>query len=209
VKTGSLPLVAVQGDSPYSVYVKNQNTTDVAANVSVWKDGNYQTINTTIKPNECKFVQVTNNILTADTTQFPAGYRNIARGKQVMADDQWPEHFPFAMIDEVDSTYYQSIILPTAVAPENLTIRLWGLYACNKLTVHSVEGIGPKEIMIQTSSDGTTFTTVKTATLSNTTDVQQIDFPESDAKYVRIKVNSTFGSKNVGISSIQLFGYPK
>lgn len=209
VMAGALPLTAVQGDNPYSVYVNNPNATDVTATVSIWNDGSYQSLNTIIKANECRFVQIENGALVVQEAAFPAGYRNIARGKHVIADSQWPEHFPMAVIDEVDSTYYKSLALPTLAAPQNLTIRLWSLNACNKLIVKSVEGIGPKEVVIQTSNDGNTFTTVHSASLSNTTDMQVIDFPESDAKYVRIRMNSSYGSKNVGVAEIQLFGYPK
>lgn len=209
VKTGADTLLAVQGDNPYSVYVKNPNAVAVSSGISIWNEGHYQTLNTILKPNECKLIYLANNLLVADTTQFPGGYRNISRGKQIIADDQWPEHFPFSMIDDVDSTYYQSLILPTATTPENLTIRLWGLYACDKLIVKSVQSIGPKDISIQTSTDGTTFTTVGVATLLNTTAEQAVNFEASDAKYLRIKINSTYGSKNVGIATIGLFGFPK
>jgi|GEM_PF-2935639 len=209
VKPGSLPLLAVQGDSPYTVYVKNENPTDVTANVSIWNAGSYQSQVISLPANECKYVRIENNLLVADTIQFPGGYRNIARGKHITADNQSPEHFPMAAIDENDSTYYESLTLPTAAVPQNLTIRLWSLNACNKMTIKSAEAVGPKEIVIQTSNDGTTFTTVKTTTLGNTTDLQSVDFPETDAKYIRLKVNSTYGEQNVGITAIQLFGYPK
>jgi len=209
VKAGALPLTAVQGDSPYTVYVNNANATDVNAAISIWNNGAYQTLNTVIKANDCQFVKVVNNVLVSQTATFPAGYRNISRGKHVVADTQWPEHFPMAIIDEVDSTYYQSLALPTVAAPQNLTIRLWSLNACNKLIVTSPLGIGAKEVSVQTSLDGTTFTTIQTVTLSNTTEQQTIDFPETDAKYVRLKINSSYGDKNVGVSAVELFGYPK
>jgi hypothetical protein len=209
VKTGASTLQAVQGDSPYSVYVKNANATDVSATVSIWNGGAYQTLTSIIPAGTSKYFDIQSNAVAETVATFPDGYRNISRGKHVVADDQWPEHFPQAVIDDVDSTYYQSLILPTVAAPENMTIRLWGLYACNKLVVKSAPGIGPKDIAIQTSTDGTTFTTVGSATLTNTTEPQTVTFTESDAKYIRVKVNSTFGTKNVGIAGIQLFGYPK
>ncbi|MDD3319966.1 MAG: discoidin domain-containing protein [Paludibacter sp.] len=209
VKTGTSALQAVQGDSPYSVFVKNQNEANVTAEISIWDMGNYKILNTIIPAGECRYFDIQNDILTETAATFPNGYRNISRGKHVVADDQWPEHFPFAVIDDVDSTYYQSLILPTDISPENLTIRLGGLYTCNKLIVKSTQEIGPKDILIQTSNDGINFTTVSSTNLNNTTENQTVNFAESDAEYVRIKINSTFGSKNVGISAIQLFGYPK
>ena len=209
VKTGSSALQAIQGDSPYSVFVKNANATDVTADVSIWNNGTYKTLSSTIPAGTCKYFDVQRNVLSETLAAFPDGYRNISRGKHAIADDQWPEHFPQALIDDNDSTFYQSLILPTVSVPENITIRLWGLFSCNKLVVKSAEGIGPKAISIQISSDGATFTTVGTATLNNTTEDQTVSFTDSDAKYVRIKVNSTYGTKNVGITAIQLFGYPK
>jgi len=101
------------------------------------------------------------------------------------------------------------LTLPTAASPKTLTIRLWSLNACNKINIKSVAGMGPKNIELQTSTDGTTFTTVGTATLSDTTDWQAVSFTESDAKYFRIKMTSSFGSLNVGVNEVQLFGYPK
>jgi len=209
VKTGSMPIQAVQGESPYSVYVKNGNLSEAPVTISIWKNNTYSTIQTILQPNESKFVRYIDNSLVADITEFPGSYRNIARGKSISADSQWPEHFPFATIDEEDSTYYQSLLLPTAATPQNLTINLYGLHTCNKVTLKAVAGIGPNEVVLQTSTDGVMYSTVKTTTLSNTTDIQSIDFAETDAKYVRLKINSTFGEKNVGIATIQLFGFPK
>ena len=209
IRTSTLPLLAIQGDNPYSVYVLNSNKVDVSATISIWDSGKYKTFSTTIKPKECMFIQTLNNSITVDTAQFPYGYRNISRGKYIVANDQWPEHFPFATIDNIDSTYYQSLILPTITTPENLTLNLWGLYTCNKLNIKSVSEIGPKNIEIQTSIDGITFVKVSSAILQNTTKLQTISFSDSDAKYVRIKINSTYGLNNVCIADIQLFGSPK
>jgi len=209
VKTGSLPLKAVQGDSPYSVYVKNENATAVSATISIWNKGGYQTLTVTVQPNESQFVQVLNNALAASAEPFPDGYRNISRGKHILADNQLPEHFPFAMIDDNDSTWYQSLALPTVAVPQNITCLLWSLNAINKLKIKSMEGIGPKEIQIQTSTDDSIYTTIGTATLLNTNKWQTVNFTESDAKYFRIKISSTYGPLNVGIASLQMFGYPK
>jgi len=209
VKTGTSALKTVQGDSPYSVYVKNENATDVPVVVSIWNNGSYQSLSTTIPAGICKYYDIQSNVVAETSATFPDGYRNISRGKHMTADDQWPEHFPFAIIDEIDSTYYQSLTLPTAASPKTLTIRLWSLNACNKINIKSVAGMGPKNIELQTSTDGTTFTTVGTATLSDTTDWQAVSFTESDAKYFRIKMTSSFGSLNVGVNEVQLFGYPK
>ena len=209
IKTRTLPLLAVQGDNPYSVYVLNPNKVSVPATISIWHSGKYKTFSTTIKPKECKFIQKLNNSTTTIIAQFPGGYRNISQGKSIVANDQWPEHFPFATIDNIDSTYYQSLILPTTKTPEELTLSLWGLYRCNKLNIKSVLGIGAKDIEIQTSINGTAFTTVSYSILQNTTEFQTINFNDSDTKYVRLKVNSTYGTNNVGIADIQLFGYPE
>lgn len=209
VKTGVLPLKAVQGDSPYSVYVKNDNATAVSATVNIWNNGGYQPFQVILQPGDMQLVQVVDNALTATAAPFPDGFRNLSRGKHILADNQLPEHFPFAMIDEDDSTWYQSLTLPTVAVPQNITCRLWSLNALSKLQVKSVEGIGPKDILIQVSSDGSTYTTVGSATLSNSTDWQMVTFTESDAKYFRIKINSTYGPLNVGIASLQMFGYPK
>jgi len=70
-------------------------------------------------------------------------------------------------------------------------------------------GIGAKDIEIQTSINGITFTTVSCAILKNTTEFQTINFSDSYAKYVRLKVNSTYGTNNVGIAGIELFGFPE
>jgi len=209
IKTGTLQLLAVQGENPYSVYVLNSNKVVVPAIISICHNGKYKTFRTIIKPKECKFIQMINGSITADITQFPGGYRNISQGKYIVANDQWPEHFPFAIIDNIDSTYYQSLILPTPKIPEELTLSLWGLFTCNKLNIKSVLGTGAKDIEIQTSINGTTFTTVCCVILKNTTEFQTINFSDSDAKYVRLKVNSTYGTNNVGIADIQLFGYPE
>jgi hypothetical protein len=209
IKTGTSTLKTVQGDSPYSVYVKNENTTDAPAVVSIWNNGSYLSLSSSIPAGSCKYYDIEKNLLTETAATFPDGYRNISRGKQVIADDQWPEHFPFAVIDENDSTWYQSLTLPTAGSPKYLTIRLWSLNACNKINIKTVAGIGPKNIELQTSTDGSTFTTVGSATLTDTNDRQSISFTESDAKYFRIKMTSSFGTENTGINEVQLFGYPK
>lgn len=209
VKTAALPLKAVQGDSPYTVFVKNDNSTSVSATVSIWNNGSYQSLPLSLPAGSSQCVQIQNNILSASAEPFPDGYRNLSRGKHILADNQLPDHFPFALIDEDDSTWYQSLTLPTVAVPQNITCRLWSLNAINKLQIKSVEGVGPKDIQIQASSDGATFTTVGTATLLNTTDWQTVNFTESDAKYFRIRITSTYGPLNVGIASIRMFGYPK
>ncbi|MGC3979393.1 MAG: hypothetical protein QM751_14925 [Paludibacteraceae bacterium] len=209
VQSTALPLKAVQGDSPYSVYVKNENPSDIQTTISIWNNGSYATNNATVKPNECLYFSVSNNVIVSQAAIFPAGYRNISRGKHIVADDQWAEHFPFAMIDDDDNTYYQSLILPTTATPENITIRLSANYACNKLIIKSVDGIGPKDIAIQTSADDSSFTTVTSASLQNSTESQEISFTETDAKFVRIRINSSYGTDNVGVTSVQLFGYPE
>jgi hypothetical protein len=209
IQTSTLPLLAVQGENPYSIYVMNPNKVDVPATISIWHSGKYKTFSTIIKPEACTFFQKLNGFITTSSTLFPGGYRNISRGKYIVANDQWPEHFPFATIDNIDSTYYQSLILPTAATPEELTLSLWGLYTCNKLNIKSVSGTGAKDIEIQTSMDRKTFTTVCTAILQNTTVLQTISFSNSKAKYVRLKVNSTYGTNNVGIAEIQLYGNPE
>ncbi len=209
VNAGTATLKAIQGDHPYSVYLRNENASDVSAIVSIWLNGSYQALNTIIPANNCKLVQLTNNTINAGTAVFPDGYRNISRGKHVIADDQWPENFPFAIIDEIDSTCYKSLTLPTASIPKTLTIRLWSLNACNKLNLKSVAGTGPKDIQLQVSNDGSVFTTVASATLNDTGEWQTINFPESDAKYFRIRITSSYGTQHVGINEIQLFGYPK
>ena len=209
INAGIATLKAVQGDNPYAVYLKNENASDVSANVSMWLNGSYQALNTIIPTNNCKLIQVTNNVINSETAVFPDSYRNISRGKHVIADDQWPENFPFATIDEIDSTYYKSLTLPTASTPKILTIRLWSLNACNKLNLKSVAGIGPKDIQLQISNDGSIFTTVSTTTLNDTSEWQTINFPESDARYFRIRITSSYGTQLVGVNEIQLFGYPK
>ncbi|VBB48369.1 exported hypothetical protein [uncultured Paludibacter sp.] len=205
----TLPLKAVQGDSPYTMYVKNENTSDVSSTINIWNNGSYAPMDVTIKANECLYFEVTNNTIISQNATFPAGYHNISKGKHIVADDQLPEHFPFAMIDGEDSTYYQSIISPTSTVPESITVKLMGNYGCNKLIIKSVTGIGPKDITIQTSADGSGFTTVTSANLQDTIEPQTVNFTETEANYIRIKVNSSYGKDNVGITSVEVYGYPK
>lgn len=205
----STTVKAVQGDTPYSAYLLNDNVTDASVTVSIWNNGSYNSLNSVLSPNQSKLYKISNNVVVEEISTFPNGYRNISRGKHIVADDQWPEHFPFAMIDDVDSTYYQSMTNPTGTSPQKLTLRLMGNFAMNKLAVKSVAGIGPKDISIQTSADGVNFTSVTNVTLQDTADEQTVNFSEAEGKFFRIVVNSSFGTNNVGISGIQLYGYPK
>jgi len=209
IKTGALPLKAVQGDSPYSAYVTNENATAVSLDVSIWDNGTFKLLQLTLQPNDSQFIQMVGNDLTVTAAPFLDGYRNISRGKFIMADNQLPEHFPFAMLDDDDSTWFQSITLPTEVTPQNITCSLYNLNAFNQLQIKSVEGIGPKKIQIQTSTDGISFVTVGAATLLNTAEWQTVNYTESDGLYFRIKIISSYGSMNVGIASLRMFGYPK
>lgn len=209
IKTGSLPLKAVQGDSPYSVYVKNEQATAISANISIWNNGAYQRLSSVLQAGESYFFQVQNALIKVIKAPFPDGYRNLSRGKHLLADNQLPEHFPFAMIDDDDQTWFQSLTLPTVDEPQNITCRLWSLNAVNKLQVKAVQGMGPKDCLVQVSSDGSTYVTVGTVMLLDTSDWQTVNFTESDARFFRLKINSTYGQKQVGIASMQLFGYPK
>lgn len=209
VQGTSLPIKAVQGDNPYSMYILNENSTDVTLIVNICNGGGYLSQLVTIHAGQCQYFEKVNNAIVSQNATFSNGYKNVANGKQIIAEDQHPEHFPFAMIDDDETTYYQSLILPTTTLAENITLRLMGNFACNKLTIKSVEGKCPKDITILTSADGAIFTTATSVTLQNTNDLQTINFVETDAKFVKIKINSSYGSENVGISTLQVFGYPK
>ena len=206
VKGFSLPLKAIQGEAPNSVYVLNENASDAPVTVSIWNNGSYLTLNTSVAVNQCKFFHIENNVLTEELSTFPEGYRNISRGKHIVADDQLPEHFPFAMIDDDDSTYYQSMTIPTDSQPQNITLKLMGTYAFNKLMVKSATGIGPKDITIQSSNDGSVFTTITSVSLQDTISEQIVNFTETEARFIRIVVKSSFGTHHVGITGIQLMG---
>ena len=113
------------------------------------------------------------------------------------------------MIDDDDSTYYQSMTIPTDSQPQNITLKLMGTYAFNKLMVKSVTGIGPKDITIQSSNDGSVFTTITSVSLQDTISEQIVNFTETETRFIRIVVKSSFGTHNVGITGIQLIGRPK
>lgn len=209
VKGTALPLKAVQGETPYSSYVLNENTTDVPITISIWNNGSYNMLNSVLLANQCKLYRIENNALVEEISTFPNGFRNISRGKSIYADNHLPEHLPFSLIDDDDSTYYQSMTQPTNVSPQNLTLKLMGSYAISKLNLKSVSGIGPKDIIIQSSIDGNTYSTIIPASLKDTDNEQTINFPETDARLFRIVIKSSFGTNTVGISGIELFGYPK
>lgn len=117
--------------------------------------------------------------------------------------------FPFTVIDNSENTFYKSLTLPTTGNPKQLVFRLWENYGCNKVNLKAVEGIGPREVQIQTSTDGTNYSTVASTTLNNTNDWQTINFSQTDARFVRIRILSSYGAKNVGINEVQIFGSPK
>ncbi|NLO69423.1 MAG: LamG domain-containing protein [Porphyromonadaceae bacterium] len=160
VKSETLPVKAVQGENPYSVFILNENNSEVSVSVSIWINGAYHTINSVIEANQSKFYKAENNMIVEKIAELPFGYRNISRGKHIVADDQLPENFPFAMIDDEDTTFYKSMTNPTSASPQKLTLRLMGNYMMDKLIVKSVAGIGPKDIAIQTSMDGVNFTSI-------------------------------------------------
>lgn len=166
-------------------------------------------LNSVLLANQCKLYRIENNVLVEEISTFPNGFRNISRGKYIYADNHLPEHLPFSLIDDDDSTYYQSVTQPTNVSPQNLTLKLMGSYAMSKLNIKSVSGIGPKDIIIQSSIDGNTYTTIIPASLKDTGNEQTINFPETDARFFRIVIKSSFGTNTVGINGIELFGYPK
>ncbi|MDD3078592.1 MAG: LamG domain-containing protein [Paludibacter sp.] len=210
VKDASSELKAVQGDDPYTFYMKNKNSSPATATVAIWHNGSYSSAPISIPANGSKYIELQNGVPVAADSAFSNGYQNVARGKHIVANDQWPEHFPFATIDDNDTTYYQSLILPTSSNSEDLTLRLWSNYSCNKIMIKSHENNGPKEVVLQSSTDGTTFTTVSTTTLENTTDWQTINFNMTGGtRYFRLKINSSYGTKNVAVSEIKLFGFPE
>lgn len=209
VKANSGSLKAIQDENPYAVYVKNENNDVVNAVISIWNNNSYKSVNVNIEAGACKLFSISNNEIIETSADFPEGYRNIALGKHVIADDQWPENFPFAVIDNSENTFYKSLTLPTTGNPKQLVFRLWENYACNKVNLKAVEGIGPREVQIQTSTDGTNYSTVASTTLNNTNDWQTINFSQTDARFVRIRILSSYGAKNVGINEVQIFGSPK
>lgn len=209
VKSPSNNCRAVQGENPYSCYVINDHDFEISVQVNIWNQGNYVTKQVMLASNTCQYFSIENEAIVSQSAIFPGSYRNISKGKIVTTKDHWPENLPFSIIDEIDSTSYKSLTLPTTSSPKNLDINLMGIYSTNKLNVKSSEGNGPSELLVQTSTDGTNYTTVATASLLNTTEWQTISFANTNAAYVRIAINSSFGAQNVGIAEVQLFGTPQ
>lgn len=205
VKTNNHEIKAVQGNQPNEVYLLNEK--DSVANLSVTFAGK-PAVEIQVNANQCLMVKDSAGVINQIKADFPANYRNISRGKHIIADSQLSEHFPFATIDEDDSTYYESMLLPEKLKPQNLTLRLWGSHAVNQLIIHSFIHRGPKDIEILYSKDGYNFISAGVFALQNTDEKQIIPFNIAEASYLRIKINSSYGDKSVVVNGLTFMGSP-
>lgn len=99
---------------------------------------------------------------------------------------------PSKAIDGNDSTYWQSLNRPTNSNPQSITIAFPYTLTLNKVRFLSPDaGSRPREYTWQTSSDGSTYTTVYTGNTGNQaslTDVTNTFTAASGVNYLRLRI---------------------
>lgn len=101
----------------------------------------------------------------------------------------------------------------------NITFNLNGLYSLAGFSLWNFNASpifswGINGVNIQTSTDGTNFTTVTGAptqfaiATSTTQNPEQFSFAPANAAYVRFQVSSNYGGGNTGLSEVQFDGSP-
>jgi hypothetical protein len=98
---------------------------------------------------------------------------------------------------------------PSKDKPEWLNIDLGEKRVVKKVTFQQRHGYGPKDAELQTSDEGTTFTTVKTLVMEREKSAE-LQLPDKPVRFIRLFVTSTYSpqSENIQIYEVLVDGQP-
>ncbi|GGC00217.1 glycoside hydrolase family 88 protein [Cellulomonas carbonis] len=113
---------------------------------------------------------------------------------------------PARAVDNSSATSWGSLRRPTTTAPQDLTVDLGRSATVDSVRVFSRVGSGPRDVVVLTSTNGTTWTTTATATLAATEGPHTWVLPDVAARWVRLRVTSAYGTGGVRVEELEVYG---
>jgi rhamnogalacturonyl hydrolase YesR len=130
---------------------------------------------------------------------------NVARGRPTTATSSLTGYPPGNATDNRSGTLWVSAVLPTATAPQRLTVDLQASVPVDTVRVFSRAGYGPRDVAVLGSVDGTAWTVLGVATLSNVEGPHMMLFPDANVRWLRLQTTSAYGSANVQVEELEAY----
>jgi hypothetical protein len=128
---------------------------------------------------------------------------NIALARPATATSNQAPYPPGRATDNQSATFWVAAALPTAAAPQALTIDLQTPTAIDTMRIFSRAGYGPRQVTMLTSLDGTTWNEAATATLPNAEGPHLVLIPPTQARWLRLQTTSAYSPSNVQVEEFQ------
>ena len=205
-------LLTVQGDTPYQLYIKNPGKKAVTATFRIWNSANngaFLTGSKSIEAGKTYLAQIAGGAVSFSIATYPGNYRRCSDGKYPTATSHEGGNLPLNVMDGDVNTSWISGDLPTTTAPQYLTMDLHSSYFVDRVIVKPEIKSGPKELVVEVSADGSFYTVVSeqsTTRLSNSDPSQPITFRNVAARYVRLKITSSYSTINTQIREYEVYG---
>ncbi|MBX9245039.1 glycoside hydrolase family 88 protein [Actinotalea ferrariae] len=113
---------------------------------------------------------------------------------------------PAKAVDNLTTTSWGSLRRPTAAAPQELTVDLGRTESVDTVRLTSRPGAGPRDVALLTSTDASTWVVTATATLPAVQGPHTWVLPDVDARWVRLRVTSAYGTAGVRVEELDVFG---
>jgi rhamnogalacturonyl hydrolase YesR len=116
---------------------------------------------------------------------------------------------PTKAADNVLSTAWTSTAVPTTQAPQSLVVDLGTTRRVDTVRLHSptTAGLGPKDVKVLVSTTGATsgFTEQDSGTLANASGPHDFFFPAVSARWVKLKITSSYSSTKTSVAEVGVF----
>jgi rhamnogalacturonyl hydrolase YesR len=129
---------------------------------------------------------------------------NLARGRPTVATSTLPGYPPANATDNRSSTFWVSAVPATSVAPQRLTVDLAASATVDTVRIFSRPGYGPRGVAVL-GSNGTGWTVLATATLSNAEGPHMMLFPGTSVRWLRLEATSGYGPLNVQVEEFEVY----
>ncbi len=131
---------------------------------------------------------------------------DLALSRPASATSSAAGHASASAVDgQPGATWWASATRPTAGAPQQLTVDLQAVRNVDTVRVTSRPGAGPRAVTVLASTNGTTWTTVASATLLNTEGPHTFLVPVVPARWIRLSVVSAFGGGTVAVGELATY----
>jgi len=130
---------------------------------------------------------------------------NLARGRPTAATSSQAAFPASNATDNESATFWSSAVLPTAAAPEELTVDLQTPATVDTVRVSSRTGSGPRDVAVLGSVDGVAWTVLATATLPDAEGPHMMVVPATPARWLRLRTTNAYGASNVQVEEFEAF----